>query len=98
MEGSMGVRRICRGWVAVGLLAGAAGGASCGQTSESTEEAVDSAESALDACPPSVSRVGDFNGDGHADILFHRQDGTGAMWFMDGPTVLAGDLLPELDA
>src|SRR4029434_4019570 len=36
---------------------------------------------------PSLIRVGDFNGDGKADILGRDAGGTVAVWSMNGPTI-----------
>lgn len=35
-----------------------------------------------------VALVQDFNGDGHADILWREDDGTVAVWLMNGPTIV----------
>jgi hypothetical protein len=35
-----------------------------------------------------IQRVGDFNRDGKSDILFRDTDGTVAIWFMNGGTIL----------
>jgi hypothetical protein len=32
--------------------------------------------------------VGDFNGDGRADILWRHTSGTIFLWFMNGPTLI----------
>jgi FG-GAP-like repeat len=37
-----------------------------------------------------VAGVGDFNGDGKADILWRHRNGITNVFFMDGPTVLGG--------
>ena len=34
-------------------------------------------------------QVGDYNGDGHDDILFQNTDGTVYAWMLDGATVIA---------
>ena len=34
--------------------------------------------------------TGDFNGDGKADILWQNDDGTPAVWLMDGLNILGG--------
>jgi hypothetical protein len=41
----------------------------------------------------SVAATGDFNGDGRADLLWHRPDGMAAIWLMDGARGLAGDTI-----
>ena len=35
----------------------------------------------------SVAGIGDFNGDGNADILWRNSNGSLAMWLMDGSTI-----------
>jgi probable HAF family extracellular repeat protein len=35
----------------------------------------------------SVAGIGDFNGDGHADVLWRQSNGTLAMWLMNGSTI-----------
>jgi serralysin len=37
-----------------------------------------------------VEGTGDFNGDGKSDILWQNDDGTPAIWFMDGRTLISG--------
>jgi hypothetical protein len=37
--------------------------------------------------------VGDFNGDGHADILFQNADGQPDIWLMNGTNVIGGGAL-----
>jgi hypothetical protein len=32
-----------------------------------------------------IEGTGDFNGDGKSDIIWQGDDGTAAMWLMDGP-------------
>jgi hypothetical protein len=46
-----------------------------------------------------IQGAGDFNGDGKTDILFRDTDGTVAIWFMNGGTILNQDFLgaPGLD-
>jgi hypothetical protein len=39
--------------------------------------------------------VGDFNGDGKADILLRNVDGQPAIWLMDGTREISGNLLPN---
>jgi hypothetical protein len=34
-----------------------------------------------------IKGTGDFNGDGKSDIIWQGQDGTPAIWLMDGTTV-----------
>jgi len=34
--------------------------------------------------------VGDFNGDGKADILWRHTSGVLALWFMNGTTIIGG--------
>ena len=35
-----------------------------------------------------VMSAGDFNGDGKADILWQNDDGTAAVWLMDGTNIV----------
>ncbi len=49
-----------------------------------------------------IAGVGDFNGNGHADILWQHPTGLRAFWFMDGPTftgqvMLFGPVDPSWD-
>ena len=48
-----------------------------------------------------IKGTGDFNGDGKSDILWQGQDGTPAIWTMDGTHVLsvgvAGSFNPGAD-
>ena len=37
-----------------------------------------------------IEGTGDFNGDGKSDILWQGDDGTPAIWFMDGMNFLSG--------
>jgi hypothetical protein len=37
--------------------------------------------------------TGDFNNDHHSDILWHGDDGTPAMWLMDGMNMVGGGLI-----
>ena len=37
-----------------------------------------------------IQGTGDFNGDGKSDILWQGDDGTPAIWFMDGMNFLSG--------
>ena len=37
-----------------------------------------------------IEGTGDFNGDGKSDILWQGDDGTPAVWFMDGMNFLSG--------
>ncbi len=37
-----------------------------------------------DAVPPSAKTATDFNGDGKSDILWQNDDGTAAVWLMNG--------------
>jgi serralysin len=41
-----------------------------------------------------VEGVADFNGDGKANILWQNDDGTPAIWTMNGTTVTGGAVLP----
>jgi hypothetical protein len=36
-----------------------------------------------------IKATGDFNGDGHSDILWQNDSGQAAMWLMNGTTVLS---------
>ena len=38
--------------------------------------------------------VGDFDGDGRADLLWRHTDGSAAVWYMNGPTVAIVQFLP----
>src|SRR5262249_9196804 len=38
---------------------------------------------------------GDFNSDGHADILWQNTDGTPAIWLMNGTTLIGAATLPK---
>jgi len=40
--------------------------------------------------------VGDFNGDGNADILWQNDDGTPAIWLMNGTSFIGGGFLTNL--
>ena len=42
-----------------------------------------------------VIHMADFNGDGHADILFRHIDGRVALWLMNGATLIGGAGLLE---
>ena len=37
-----------------------------------------------------VKRSGDFNGDGKSDILWQNDDGTAAIWLMNGTSLVGG--------
>ena len=37
----------------------------------------------------------DFNGDGNADILWQNDNGMPAIWFMNGTSLVGGDVLPN---
>jgi serralysin len=41
-----------------------------------------------------VAAAADFNGDRKADILWQNDDGTPAIWTMNGTTVAGGVVLP----
>ena len=40
-----------------------------------------------------VANVGDYNGDGKADILWQNSDGSLSIWEMDGLTAIGGGSL-----
>src|SRR5260370_301126 len=40
------------------------------------------------SAPWSIVAVGDFDGDGKADILFRSSDNTTQIWFMNGPRII----------
>ena len=40
-----------------------------------------------------VATTLDLNGDGKTDLLFQHEDGTAAVWLMDGINLLSGQLL-----
>jgi len=42
-----------------------------------------------------VTGAGDFNGDGNADILWQNDDGTPAIWLMNGTTLVGAGALPN---
>ena len=42
-----------------------------------------------------VEGAGDFNGDGNADILWQNDDGTPAIWLMNGTSFIGGGGLGE---
>jgi serralysin len=46
----------------------------------------------------SVSGIGDFNGDGNADILLHNTNGTFADWTMNGSQIASSQLLTSQGA
>jgi hypothetical protein len=37
----------------------------------------------------------DFNGDGHADILWQADDGSASVWLMDGLNAISSTALPN---
>src|SRR5437879_1903271 len=41
-----------------------------------------------------VITTGDFNGDGHSDLLWQNDNGTPLIWTMNGANVVAGQALP----
>jgi len=45
----------------------------------------------------SVVGVGDFDGDGKADILWRHTSGDLSMWFMNGATMIGGNLLGNVN-
>jgi hypothetical protein len=44
-----------------------------------------------------VRSTGDFNGDGKADILWRHSGGDVAIWLMDGPTLISGPDIANVD-
>ena len=38
----------------------------------------------------SISKVGDYDGDGKGDLLWHQTGGTVAIWMMDGVLLKSG--------
>jgi len=42
-----------------------------------------------------IKSAGDFNGDGHADILWQNTDGTPAIWEMNGTTIIGAAVLQK---
>jgi serralysin len=46
----------------------------------------------------SVAGLGDFNGDGNADVLLHNTNGTFADWTMNGSQIASSQLLTSQDA
>ena len=38
----------------------------------------------------SISKVGDYDGDGSGDLLWHQTSGTVALWMMNGVLVKSG--------
>jgi len=40
-----------------------------------------------------VTHIGDFNGDGKSDFIWHHSDGSTAMWLLDGVNLLNGAVL-----
>jgi PKD repeat protein len=42
-----------------------------------------------------IKTVGDFNGDGRADIVWQHQSGAIAVWLMDGARVIFGSIVPS---
>ena len=42
--------------------------------------------------------VGDFNGDGKADILWRHTSGTMSLWLLDGTTIIGGGSPGTLDS
>ena len=44
-----------------------------------------------------VVGAGDYNGDGHADILWRHSSGTNDMWLMNGTQIIGGGQLPTVD-
>lgn len=53
------------------------------------------ADSGMIGAAPGVALAGegDFNGDGHADVLFRDGSGNIGMWLMNGKTILSGALV-----
>ena len=46
--------------------------------------------------PSGSAAAADFNGDGKSDILWHHDSGVTAIWTMDGTTITAGTVLPDV--
>ena len=42
-----------------------------------------------------IKATGDFNGDGHSDILWQNTDGTPAIWLMNGTNLIGAAALPN---
>jgi hypothetical protein len=45
-----------------------------------------------------IARVGDFDGDRKADILFRLTNGDVAVWFMDGTSIAGSGVLGNVDS